>query len=221
MFKRDFLAFAIIFLLAAFLRLYALAIVPPAPSLDEVSIGYNAYSILYTGTDEYGYRLPLLLRAYDDWRPALYVYLVIPFVKFMGLSSLAVRFPSIILSLLAVWMLYRIGKLLSRFNTRLHYLGEVSALLLTISPWHIYISRLGHEANLGLTLTIAGIYMLFVFILEKSHGHLSLWLRGLDFPFMDIRVKTYCARVTFKRRTFVWEAVVEGVENFIFQYRLI
>ena len=84
---------------------------PPSPSLDEVSIGYNAYSILTTGKDEYGYRLPLLLRAYDDWRPSMYVYIVIPFVKFMGLSSLAVRFPSIILSLFAVYLMFRLGKL--------------------------------------------------------------------------------------------------------------
>lgn len=168
MFKYTHIGFTLILLFAAFLRLYALAYVPPSASLDEVSIGYNAYSILTTGKDEYGYTLPLLLRAYDDWRPSLYVYLVIPFVKFMGLSPLAVRFPSIILSLIAVWLLYRIGKLLSRYDSRCTHLGEVSSFILAISPWHIYISRLGHEANLGFTLFLAGVYALFIFILDKK-----------------------------------------------------
>ena len=101
-------------------------------------------------------------------------------------------------------------------------MGEVSALLLTISPWHIYISRLGHEANLGLTLTIAGIYMLFVFILEKKPWALvfmaawfGLSLHGYQSQKLIVPVLLLSAGL------FVWEAVVEGVENFIFQYRLI
>lgn len=179
MFKHTYIGFTLILLFAAFLRLYALAYVPPSSSLDEVSIGYNAYSLLTTGKDEYGHTLPFLLRAYDDWRPSLYVYLVIPFVKMMGLSPLAVRFPSIILSLIAVWLLYRIGKLFSRYDSRCTYLGEVSSFILAISPWHIYISRLGHEANLGFTLTLAGMYAFFVFIIDKKSWALiwsAVWL---------------------------------------------
>ena len=189
MFNRTYLGFTFILLLSAFLRLYALAIVPPSPSLDEVSIGYNAYSILTTGKDEYGYRLPLLLRAYDDWRPSMYVYIVIPFVKFMGLSSLAVRFPSIILSLFAVYLMFCLGKLFSRYNSRLRYLGEAVSFLMAISPWHIYISRLGHEANLGFTLTLAGVYALCVFIIEKNNGIFCGHQYCLASHFMGIKAK--------------------------------
>src|SRR3989344_6012623 len=91
--------FIIILLAAVFLRFYRLDVIPPHPSLDEVSIGYNAYSILQTGKDEFGYKLPILLRAYDDWRPAHYTYLVIPFVEFFGLNVFAVRLPSVLLSI--------------------------------------------------------------------------------------------------------------------------
>jgi len=151
---------ACIVLLASFLRLYMLSSVPPSPSLDEVSIGYNAYSILDTGKDEYGTRFPMLLRAYDDWRPALYAYLVIPFVKMFGLSVLAVRLPSVILSVLTVFATYFLVKeLFKRWDIAL-----LTTFLLTISPWHIYISRLGHEVNAGLAFFIFG--MLF-FLKEK------------------------------------------------------
>lgn len=147
-----------IFIVAAFFRFYSLSLVPPSPSLDEVSIGYNAFSILQTGRDEYGVSWPLLLRAYDDFRPALYVYFTIPFVWLLGLTATAVRLPSVILSLITVYFAYRIGRLIGKKYLSFERLGDIAAAILAISPWHIYISRLGHEANLGLTLLTLGIY---------------------------------------------------------------
>ncbi len=155
-----------IIIIAAFLRLYNLSSVPPSPSLDEVSIGYNAYSILKTGRDEYGNILPVLLRAYDDWRLGLYVYLVVPFLHLFGLSTLAVRLPSALLSVFTVYLTYRLvrelfgkEKILA-FGKQIstEYLALLASFLLAISPWHIYLSRLGHEVNLGLTAFLLGIY---------------------------------------------------------------
>ena len=153
--KKKFLLL-IILAVAIFFRFYGLNQVPPSASLDEASIGYNAFSILRTGADEYGTKFPILLRAYDDWRPALYVYLVIPFVKILGLNVLAVRLPSVILSVLTVVAVYFLVKKLLRNDVAL-----LTAFLLVVSPWHIYISRLGHEVNAGLAFFIFA--MLFVF----------------------------------------------------------
>lgn len=154
-----------VLLLSAFFRFYNINSVPPSPSLDEVSIGYNAYSILKTGRDEYGTRFPLILRAYDDWRPALYVYLVIPFVKFLGLNSVSVRLPSIILSVLTVLATYfLISELFKKHDKRL-YLALIGSFFLAISPWHIYLSRLGHEVNAGLAFFIFAL----LFLLKKRY----------------------------------------------------
>ena len=55
---KRFLAFwpllTIIFALAFFLRIYKVADTPHDLYVDEVSIGWNAYSILKNGKDEYG-----------------------------------------------------------------------------------------------------------------------------------------------------------------------
>lgn len=155
--KKYLLVLLFILIVASVFRLWNLSSVPPSPSLDEVSIGYNAYSILQTGADEYDTKFPLLLRAYDDWRPALYVYLVIPFVWLFGLSVQAVRLPSVLLGVAAVWATYELVKALFDKNwgnnkywlKKKEIIALVSALLLAISPWHIYLSRLGHEANAG------------------------------------------------------------------------
>ena len=176
-FNKLFLLFIII--VAIFLRFYNLSQVPPQPSVDEVSIGYNAYSILKTGADEYGSKFPILLRAYDDFRPALYVYLVIPFVKFLGLHVVSVRLPAVILSIISVIAVYFIAKYLTKdaptfkFKDITISIAQVATLLFAIYPWHIYISRLGHEVNAFLTFLLLGILFLFRF-LEKQKWNLPL-----------------------------------------------
>lgn len=153
--------FSIIILIAVFFRFFSLSSVPPSPSLDEVSIGYNAYSILKTGKDEFGESFPLLLRAYDDWRPALYVYLVIPFVGLFGLTAQSVRLPSVMLSITTVITTYFLVKKLlvktkgsKEQDRKAHWIALIAMLLLAISPWHIYLSRLGHEVNAGLSFFV-------------------------------------------------------------------
>lgn len=160
-----------ILILAIFFRFYQLSSVPPSASLDEVSLGWNAYSILQTGKDEYGNIFPILLRAYDDWRPALYVYFVIPFIKLFGLNVLSVRLPSVIFSVLTIIAAYFLVKELFKVKPREfpdffngNNLGLGTAFLLAISPWHIYISRLGHEVNLGLSFLVFGV----LFFIKKE-----------------------------------------------------
>src|SRR3989339_514153 len=51
----------LIILLAAIIRVWNLDNIPPHLTPDEASLGYNAYSILKTGKDEYGKTLPLIL----------------------------------------------------------------------------------------------------------------------------------------------------------------
>ena len=43
--------------LALFLRVFMLDFVPARLTVDEMSIGYNAYSILETGKDEWGKKI--------------------------------------------------------------------------------------------------------------------------------------------------------------------
>lgn len=174
LFNRQNFILCLILAVSIFLRFYNLSSVPPSASLDEASIGYNAYSIFKTGADEYGYKFPLLLRAYDDWRPALYVYFVIPFVKWFGLNVFSVRLPSVILSVLSVLATYfLVRELFRKWEVRNgRMVSLLTSFLLAISPWHIYLSRLGHEANMGLAFFIFGItfflyrriYLSFIFL---------------------------------------------------------
>src|SRR3989344_1420628 len=95
-----------IILLATLLRFYQLGINPPSLDWDEASIGYNAYSILKTGADEYGNRLPLSFRSFDDYKPPVYIYLTVISVALFGLTEFAARFPTAVIGVLAVIVVY-------------------------------------------------------------------------------------------------------------------
>lgn len=176
------------------IRLVMLNRVPPSASLDEASIGYNAYSILKTGHDEYGYRLPLLLRAYDDWRPATYVYLTVPFVAVFGLNVVSVRLPSVILGTLSIWLIFlwvRLvfdtpGKKQSVDLSWVEDLPLISAFLLAISPWLVYQNRLGHEANLSLPVLLGAMILL----LKSFHRKLN-WLLIPSMALFAVSLVTY------------------------------
>lgn len=155
----------IITLLGGFIRFWQVNQLPVSPNWDEVSHGYNAYSILKTGNDEWGNKLPLIFKAYGDYKLPVYIYSTILPVLIFGLNTFSVRFISILSGVLAIPGIYLLANIV--FKDKKH-LGLISAFLLAISPWHFFISRIALEANLALTLTIYGIYFLFSFIESKN-----------------------------------------------------
>ena len=132
--KRIFLIF--ILLLGFFLRVYKVAEYPAGLNADEAAIGYNAYSLLQTGKDEFGHPWPINFQSFNDFKPGLYFYLVLPFVKLFGLTELAVRLPSAILGSLTVLILYFLVKKIISAD-----FAVLAAFLLSVSPWHLHFSR--------------------------------------------------------------------------------
>ena len=144
----------LIIILAAVLRLWQLGSIPPSPDWDEAALGYDAYSILHTGKDEFGKFLPVVLRSFDDYKPALYAYLSIPTIILFGLGTFAVRLPSAIfgiISVLAVFFL--VEELFDKYKYK-DYLSLLASFFLAISPWSIQFSRVGFEANVGDALNL-------------------------------------------------------------------
>lgn len=148
--KRTIVVLSFIVLIASVLRLWNLGNVPPSPNWDEAALGYNAYSIMLTGKDEYGNKFPMVLRSYDDYKPALYAYFIIPFIKIFGLEVFGVRLPSVIFGILGVLATYFLVKEI--FSEK--KLAYISSFLLAISPWHIQFSRIAFESNVGLAFNI-------------------------------------------------------------------
>lgn len=150
------LALILICLLFLITRLYRIDSIPSSVYWDEASIGYNAYSVLTTGKDEWGETLPLHFRAFGEFKLPVYVYSVVISEFFLGLNALAVRLPSVVFGLVAVIGLY----LLVLELTKQKSVALLSSFLFSITPWFFIFSRTGYEAVAGLSLFIWAIYLL-------------------------------------------------------------
>jgi len=141
-----FLAFAV--------RVSFLTYTPPSLNWDEISHGYNAYSILKTGKDEWGKTMPISFRAYGDYKLPVYIYLTAVSELFFGLAPLAVRLPSALAGTITVILTYLLVKELVKKEK----VALLSAFLMAVEPWSLFLSRGAFEANLAPALIVSGVY---------------------------------------------------------------
>ena len=183
--KKNIILILILFL-ATFLRFYKLDVYP-AFNADEAAIGYNAYSLILTGRDEHGNFWPIHFQSFNDYKPGFYFYLVLPFVKILGLSELAVRIPGASLGVLTVLFVYLLVNELFRSKK----FALISALFLAISPWHLQFSRGGWEVNSATFFIVAGLFFFVKALRQKSGTQiLSLILSSI---FLAASLYTYHA----------------------------
>lgn len=144
-------------------RIYKINEVPPSVYWDEASIGYNAYSVLKTGQDEWGNFLPIHFRAFGEFKLPVYIYSAIPFINILGLNELSVRIPAVLFSLGVIILTFLLTKKITGSN----FIGLWSSFFITISPWFFIFSRTGYEATAGLLFYLLGLYS-FLFYKKNS-----------------------------------------------------
>ena len=156
-----------------FTRFYKLVSYPPGLTIDEVSIGYNAYSILKTGKDEWGNFMPISFRSVGDYKSPVLIYLTVPFVKFFGLNEFGTRLPVAIFSSLNVLLIWVLTKryIFKKNNSHLAYLAT---LIYSLSPWLITYSRSGFEAVLAQSFLL--INVIFAYEFRKSGRLINFFL---------------------------------------------
>ena len=136
---------AAVFAVATLLRVVGITSYPVGFTQDEAGLGYESYSLLMTGKDQWGKSWPLILRSFGDFKLPAYSYLAIPSVYLFGLNELGVRLPAAIMGSLAVLATFLMVLALGKRKD----LALLSALFLATSPWHISLSRGAFEANLS------------------------------------------------------------------------
>lgn len=180
------LILGLILALAFFLRIYRVTTDPPSLNWDEVSIGYNAYSVLKTGRDEWGVKFPLDFKSYGEYKLPVQIYASIPGIALFGLNELGVRITPVVYGTLTVLLLYFLAKeIFGSFKV-----GLLSAFLLAISPWHIQLTRASFESSFSVLWVVAG-SLLFV----KGFKNKKYWLWSI-IPFI-ISIYTYNAARVF------------------------
>ncbi|MGH2599166.1 MAG: glycosyltransferase family 39 protein, partial [Dehalococcoidia bacterium] len=151
------LALGIVLVTSTVLRLAWLGSIPAGLSHDETAKGYDAWSVLHTGRDQYGEWFPIVFRAIGDQREALLPYLIVLSEAVLGPTDLAVRLPTALAGIALIGVLFLLGREL--FDTRA---GLIAAALLAVSPWHVQVSRLAFRAGLLPLATALGLWLFLV-----------------------------------------------------------
>jgi 4-amino-4-deoxy-L-arabinose transferase-like glycosyltransferase len=159
-----------IFILAFLLRVINLGGSPAGFTPDEASFGYDAYSLIKTGHDQWGVPTPLTFKSFGDYKLPVYTYLVIPSISVFGLNEFSVRLPNALLGTLAVFATYFL--VLELFGRREKKLAILASLFLAVSPWHIALSRGAFEANLTTFFLTTG--MVFFLAARRRQNLLSV-----------------------------------------------
>lgn len=158
--KNRFLALALLISVLGFLlRLWHLGSIPPSLHWDEVALGYNGYSLLKTGRDEYGNLFPLIFKSFGDFKPGFYIYLVAVSEAIFGLNEFAVRLPSALFGSLTIFLLFLVVRdLFAGFGQR-KVVALIASLVLATSPWHYHYSHGAWEVNVFTTFLLLGIWL--------------------------------------------------------------
>lgn len=168
----------VIVLIGTILRFTSLSSLPLGLQQDETSLGYNAYSILKTGKDEYGIPFPAHFIAFGEYKLPGYVYLSLPTVWLFGTTPLGIRFPSAFFGSMTILLIGCLANELFREKKQRKLLVVLSMATLALLPWHIFFSRGAFEVTPGLFFLTFSVWVGLVF---RRTGRLAYVLISLLF----------------------------------------
>ena len=212
---RVYKALLLFFALAAVLvRVYKFGSVPGGFNQDGAMAAIDALALAEHGTDHYGMSLPVHLTAWGYGQmSALLSYLMVPFIKLMGLNAVSARLPQLIVSLLGLAALY--------FFSRDAF-GKKAALIVfafgAIAPWHILQSRWALDCNLYPHFFLFGVYFLnrslkagrrkLLLCLSMVMFGLCMYCYGVSIYTMPLFLVLACVYLLLKKKVSIGEALM-------------
>lgn len=180
-------AFLILFCIVSFAHLYRIDSIPQGFYWDETSIGYNAFKVSESGTDEFGHQHPIFFTAFGENKNPIYIYTAAAIFKLLGTSEFTLRFTSYVFFILSLIFTFILGYFLFPKNKPvLIYLLVTFGFL----PQFFTLSRISFEAISQLTFVSASILFIFLsFNRERTKKAYGFALMGG--VFLGLSVYTY------------------------------
>jgi len=172
------LILGVIIFLGALLRVVGINSSETGFYVDEAALGYNAKSLIETGTDEYGQAWPLAFRSFGDFKSPLFIYSAIPLVKLLSIP-LGVRLTSALWGIVTIYWTAELAREMIKKKEKAKWVGLIAGLTLALSPWHINLSRHAIEAVMATAFWSLGLLML----IRKKYpaGIVALSLAALSY----------------------------------------
>ena len=189
--------FILVLLIGVLLRVYRFPEIPNGFGQDTVMSAVDAKALATYATDRFGTRLPVHLQGWTyGQQSSLLAYMMVPFVKTLGLNTLAMRLPQLIISIVGMIMIYVCVK---------SFLGKTAGLIAmaftAINPWHFMQSRWAIDCNVFPHVFIIGFALLLVFVKTRKKlplfvsmffFGLSMYGYGVSFFFVPIVLVISC-----------------------------
>src|SRR5262249_10187012 len=134
---------------------------------DEAIYALNAHSILTTGRDLNGLRLPLFLHTFA-WVPPMAIYARVLEFMVAPVNPFTARFPGVAVFAIDVVMTYVVGRKLFKREG----LAVLAAVLTMLTPAHLIHARMGTDHICGLPFFIGFVLGTIDFIERRALGSL-------------------------------------------------
>lgn len=202
--------------------------VPACMNADEAAFGYNTYSILKTGKDEYGVPMPLRLKSFGDFKMPLYAYLSTPFIATLGLNETGTRSLNTALAFLFPIAIFFLSRELFKNETA----ALISSFFVASSLGLAVIGRQAHEGYLSALLvsttcifflrwlrirskTAFGLLLLSLFLLLLSYQSARIFA---IFFFLFAGYKTFVKQLPVRHLVmFTCALIIFAVPDLVYQ----
>lgn len=167
--------YSVILILGVISRIYRLNSVPGGINQDEAFAAREAWSLLTSGKDSFGYPWPMYLTTWGSGMSAMNSILMIPFIAVFGRYTWVYRLPQVIIAICTLIAVEKIVK-----ETINDEIALWAMFLLAINPWHIMMSRWGLDCNLAPGFLIFGLLFFVKGIQNEKYFLLSAFFYGLS-----------------------------------------
>ena len=147
------IGYGLIMAVAILTRLWGLDMLPYGINQDEAAAAYDGWALAHFGIDRNNYTFPILPKSWGDGAGGFYFYVMMLVLRFLPMNPWTIRLPNALLHIASIAIL---GDLLRR--TKGQRFALIAMLFLTISPWHVMLSRWALDANQVFALTLFGVY---------------------------------------------------------------
>ncbi len=216
--------FAVILLIASFLRLYKLGEIPLGLQQDEASIGYDAYCLATFGIDRNGYHFPIYPITWGcGGGSPLLIYLNVLSVKFFGTGIVKLRLIPAVLGICTVWLFYHILRIIYSGNTFKNELSLLGTFFLAVCPWHVILSRWSLDCNI---MPFNLLFAIYFFLLAARSGKTSqycvsaaafsicMYSYGAATIVVPVTILLICG-YSLKKRTLTWGQLIASAVSFL------
>jgi hypothetical protein len=144
-------------------RLLFLDQLPFGLNQDEAAIGYDAWALANAGIDRNGYPFPILPMSWGSGAGGFIIYLGSLWFRFFPLTVYNLRLLNALVQLVGLYAFYRFLK--RYFQKEVALLGLA---FLSLSPWHIMLSRWNLDANQVFVLIMVGVLLFQIGIDQRK-----------------------------------------------------